>query len=30
MVAAIALAVRLAQGNLAWSHAGQGMLPIIL
>lgn len=24
MVAAIALAVRLAQGNLAWSHAGQG------
>lgn len=30
MVAAIALAVRLAQGNLAWSHAEQGMLPIIL
>ena len=30
MAAAVVLAVRLAQGNLAWSHAGQGMLPIIL
>ena len=30
MAAAVVLAVRLAQGNLAWSHAGQGVIPIAL
>lgn len=30
MAAAIALAVQFAQGSLAWNHAVQGILPIVL
>ena len=30
MVAAVVLAVRFAQGSLAWNHTVQGILPIVL